>query len=285
MTGYGEQSTLSQHWEVCVRVKTLNLRHLETRISGLDRYPLLHLKVRDIVNKSFARGRIDLEVELRRARQAPTVQFDTELASQYLKELERMANDLGLPHGPSLEFLLGMEGVTERVMVEEESLWDSVESVLNQAIEQVHTMRADEGSRLVEELRQFIQQLCSMKDEIVKRVPELKALYYERLKERILQLNDELKLNADRLEEEVVMYIERGDISEEIARLQSHFEAVENAIDSGEPIGKRLDFLAQELGREINTIGSKSKDADISRHVIDMKSVLEQFREQVRNIE
>lgn len=285
MTGYGEQSVLTDHWEICVRVKTLNHRHLDPRVSGLDRYPSLNLKVRDLLQKSFDRGRIDLDVELKRTRQTPTLRFDPELAKQYRAELKNFSEMLGLNQEPTLEFLLSMEGVTERVMVEEDTLWSSIEPVLLDAIKQVQQMRTMEGKRLEQEFYQFVDELKSITGIISERMPELKELFRQRLLERIEALNGNVTIDEGRIEEEVVLFVERADISEELARLHSHFEATQSALESDKPAGKTLDFIAQEMGREINTIGAKAKDASISHNVIDMKSVLEKFREQVRNIE
>ncbi len=285
MTGYGEQSVLTDHWEISVRIKTLNHRHLDPRVSGLDRYPSLNLKVRDILQKSFDRGRIDLDVELKRTRQTPTLKFDPELAKQYRAELKNFSEMLDLKQEPTLEFLLSMEGVTERVMVEEDTLWTTIEPALLQSIEQVQQMRTMEGDRLEQEFHQFVGELKTITGTIGERMPELKEGFRQRLLERIEALNGNVTIDEGRIEEEVVLFVERSDISEEIARLHSHFEATNTALKSDKPAGKTLDFLAQEMGREINTIGAKSKDASVSHNVIDMKSVLEKFREQVRNIE
>ena len=285
MTGYGEQSVQTDHWEITVRLKTLNHRHLDTRISGLDRQPLLHLKVRNVIQKAFERGRVDLEVELKRARQAPALQFDAALAGKYLNQLNQIAQQLELPQAPSLEFLLGMDGVTEKVTIEEDTLWAPLAQGLELAIAQARQMRAVEGEHLGAELAQYAEALQALKDDVQARMPELKALFRQRLVERIAAWQLEVKLDDARLEEEVVLQVERCDISEELSRLDSHLAAVRAALGGGEPAGKKLDFIAQEMGREVNTIGAKVKDAEVSHLVIEMKSVLEKFREQGRNVE
>lgn len=285
MTGFGEQSVQTDQWEVCVRLKTLNHRHLDTRISGLERYPHLHLKIRNVLQKAFARGRVDLEVELKRPRQVPALRFDVELAEKYLAELTQIGRQLNLNQPPSLEFLLSMDGVTERVTVEEENVWASLETSLDKAIEQACSMRREEGQHLAVAMVGFITQLNQLKDTIEQRVPELKAIFRQRLLERLDGLKEEMKFEEQRLEEEVILHVERGDISEELARLDSHFSAAQALLNGSGPVGKKLDFIAQEIGREINTIGSKVKDVNVSHTVIEMKSILEKFREQVRNIE
>lgn len=285
MTGYGEQTILTDNWEVCVRLKTLNHRHLDPRISGLDRHPHLQLKVRDALQHAFARGRVDLEVELKRAKRVPTLRFDAQLARRYLEELNQVGVALGLEQPPSLEFLMGMDGVTERDVVAEDTLWESLQTGLERAVVQAQTMRVDEGKRLEAQLVLFVQQLKQTSEQVAERMPLLKDAIRQRLIERINALNDNVHIDEGRLEEEVILYVERSDISEELARLHSHFEAVEQALKADKPAGKTLDFLAQEMGREINTIGAKAKDIAISHHVVEMKTVLERFREQVRNIE
>lgn len=285
MTGYGENTVISESWEICVRLKTLNHRHLDSRISGLDRHPLLQLKTREFLQQAFARGRVDLDVELRRTKQTATLRFDVELAAHYLEDITKVSQALGLNQVTSLEFLLEMEGVMEREFVEEDTLWAGLQTGLQEAVSQARAMRVAEGQRLEQELLGFVAELRRLTQEITSRMPELKETIRGRLLERIASLYDEVNIDEGRLEEEVILYVERGDVSEELARLDSHFEGVDRALTAGKPAGKVLEFLAQELGREINTVGAKSKDALISHHVIEMKSILEKFREQVRNIE
>lgn len=285
MTGYGEQNVLTAEWEVCIRLKTLNHRHLDARVTGLDRFPVLQLKVRDLLQKSFARGRVDLDVEVRRAHQAPTLTFDATLARHYMEELSQFSKELGLKQQPTLELLLNMEGVTERAPVEEETLWSALEGGLEQAMQHLQQMRVREGQHLEQELCSFIERLEALTQVVAERMPKFKDAFRQRLQERVASVRTDLQLNEQRFEEEVILYVERCDISEEVARLHSHFAAVRGALAGDQPAGKVLDFLAQEMGREINTLGSKAKDVVISHHVIEMKSVLEKFREQGRNIE
>lgn len=285
MTGYGEQNVHTADWEVCIRLKTLNHRNLDARVTGLDRFPVLQLKVRDLLQKSFARGRVDLDIEVRRAHQVPTLTFDAHLARHYMEALVKFAQDLGLKQKPTLELLLNMEGVTERAPVEEETLWAALEGGLREAIVQLQQMRKQEGAHLEQELLSFIDRLQVLAQSVSDRMPQFKDAFRQRLQERVSSVRSELQLNEQRFEEEVILYVERCDVSEELARLRSHFSAVRAALAGDQPAGKVLDFLAQEMGREINTLGAKAKDVVISHNVIEMKSVLEQFREQGRNIE
>ncbi len=285
MTGYGEQRVQNADWELTARLKTLNHRYLDVRVSGLESYSSLELQVRDLVQQAFARGRADLDVELRRARRVPTLQFDAELAAAYMHELRALRESLGLSEGPSLEYVLGMEGVTQREVVEEEGLWPLLQEALQGVIRQVRVMRTEEGARLEGEFRGFVARWKALTAEVAERAPRVTETTRQRLRERIESLNGGVALDEARLEEEVIYYAERSDISEELARLKSHFEAVQSALDGEEPAGKVLDFLAQEVGREVNTIGAKAKDAGVSHDVVEMKSLLEKFREQVRNIE
>jgi len=285
MTGYGEQRAQNADWELTVRLKTLNHRYLDVRVSGLETYSTLELQVRELLQQAFSRGRADLDVELRRARQRPTLQFDAELAGQYMDELRALCESLGLSEGPSLEYVLGMEGVTQRELVEEEGLWPLLQEALGGVVRQVKTMRAEEGARLEGEFRGFVARWQILTAGVAERAPLVTETARQRLRERVEALNGGVALDEARLEEEVIYYAERSDISEELARLKSHFEAVERALDGEEPAGKVLDFLAQEIGREVNTIGAKAKDAGVSHDVVEMKSLLEKFREQVRNIE
>lgn len=285
MTGYGEHQVQDADWVLGVRLKTLNHRYLDVRVSGLDAYPALELRARERLTEAFCRGRVDLEVSLRPADQTTPLRFDLERARRYLEALRHLVQALGLPATPSLELLLKMEGVVRCEEADPEELAPLLAEALERAIAQVNALRAQEGTRLEAELKGFLSALRRLASEIAARAPQLKEHARARLEERLAALTQDLTFDEARLEEEVLLLVERGDITEELARLDSHCQAAERALAAPEPAGKVLDFLAQEIGREINTIAAKAKDAQISQDVVAMKAILEKFREQVRNIE
>lgn len=285
MTGYGHAQRHSPTETVTASVKTLNHKYLDLKISGLEAYPALELQVQDMVGQLFSRGRIEVSIEIERRGLAPLT-LSPEIARAYATALRKLAQDLQLEESLSLDILLRLEGVLQRSQEPQEELWERLEPVLHEALTQAQASRAREGQLLAEELLQIVSLIERELDEIEQNAPNVKKLYKERLRERIRELTEgTIEPDEGRLEQEVVFFAERGDITEEIARLKMHLQAARQALRSPEPAGRLLDFLAQELAREANTISAKAKDAQITSCVLEMKSLIEKFREQARNVE
>lgn len=285
MTGYGHAQRQYPAETVTVSVKTLNHKYLDLKISGLEAHPALELKVQDIVGQLFSRGRVEVSIEIERRGLAPLA-INTEIARAYAAVLQKLAQDLQLEEGLSLDTLLRLEGVLQRSEEPEAELWERIEPVLKEALTQAQESRTREGQLLAEELLQIVSLLERELAEIEQSASVVKRLYKERLRERIRELTENaVALDEGRLEMEVALLVERSDITEEIARLKMHLNAVHQAIAGPEPAGRLLDFLAQELAREANTISAKAKDAQITSCVLEMKSLIEKFREQARNVE
>lgn len=285
MTGYGHAQRHSPDATVTASVKTLNHKYLDLKISGLEAHPALELQVQDMIEQLFSRGRIEVSIAIERRGLAPLT-LSPEIARAYATALQRLAQDLQLEESLSLDTLLRLEGVWQRSAEPEEELWEHIEPVLREALTQAQTSRAREGQLLAEELLQIVSLIERELDEIEHNAPAVKRLYKERLRERVRELTENaVELDEGRLEMEVALLVERSDITEEIARLKMHLQAARQAIAGPEPAGRLLDFLAQELAREANTISAKAKDAQITSCVLEMKSLIEKFREQARNVE
>lgn len=285
MTGYGHAQRQYPTEAVTVSVKTLNHKYLDLKISGLEAHPALELKVHDIAGQLFSRGRVEVQIDIERRGLAPLT-LSPEIARAYATALQKLAQDLQLEQSLSLDTLLRLEGVLQRSEEPETELWEHLEPVLQEALAQAQASRAREGQLLAEELLQIISLLERELGEIEQSAPAVKRLYKERLRERVRELTENtVELDEGRLEMEVALLVERSDITEEIARLKMHLNAVHQAIAGPEPAGRLLDFLAQELAREANTISAKAKDAQITSCVLEMKSLIEKFREQARNVE
>lgn len=285
MTGYGHAQRQYPTETVTASVKTLNHKYLDLKISGMEAHPALELKIQEIIGQLFSRGRIEVSIEIERRGLAPLT-LNTEIARAYAAALRNLAQDLQLDDGLSLDTLLRLEGVLQRSEEPETELWERIEPVLREALTQAQAHRAREGQLLAEELLQIISRLERELGEIEQSAPAVKRLYKERLRERVRELTENaLELDEGRLEMEVALFAERADITEEIARLKMHLQAARQAIVGPEPAGRLLDFLAQELAREANTISAKAKDAQITACVLEMKSLIEKFREQARNVE
>ncbi len=285
MTGYGHAQRQYPTETVTASVKTLNHKYLDLKISGMEAHPALELKIQEIIGQLFSRGRVEVSIEIERRGLAPLT-LNTEIARAYAAALRKLAQDLQLDDGLSLDTLLRLEGVLQRSEAPETELWERIEPVLREALTQAQAHRAREGQLLAEELLQIISRLERELGEIEQSAPAVKRLYKERLRERVRELTENaLELDEGRLEMEVALFAERADITEEMARLKMHLQAARQAIVGPEPAGRLLDFLAQELAREANTISAKAKDAQITACVLEMKSLIEKFREQARNVE
>jgi uncharacterized protein (TIGR00255 family) len=285
MTGYGHAQGQSPTETITVSIKTLNHKYLDLKISGLEAHPALELRVQELLGKDFSRGRIEVQVEIERCGLAPLA-INTEIARTYAEALQKLSRDLQLTESFSLDTLLKLEGVLQRSEEPEAALWERIEPVLKEAIAQAQMSRQREGQLLASELLRIIGLVERELDEIEQSAPTVKRLYRERLRERVRELTENtVELDEGRLEMEVALLVERSDITEEMARLKMHLQAARNAIAGPEPAGRLLDFLAQELAREANTISAKAKDAQITSCVLGMKSLIEQFREQARNVE
>jgi uncharacterized protein (TIGR00255 family) len=210
------------------------------------------------------------------------------LAKAYARELERLSRQLKLPGPVTLDHLARAPGVfqTDEQIAEEEDFWPAVEKALTKALQAVVKMREREGAHLARDLAQRITAMRKAVTQVQKHAPGVAQRYRQQLIERIKSAGlDAPRGEDDRLLKEVVYFADRSDISEELTRLASHFQQFDDGLKSKEPVGRMLDFLAQEMNREVNTIGSKANDSLISREVVILKAELEKFREQAQNVE
>jgi uncharacterized protein (TIGR00255 family) len=246
--------------------------------------------VRDAINAQVARGRVTARIGIHAAdgQSSARAHINLPLAKAYATELARLAKSLKISGEVSLDQILRAPGVfqTDEELVETESVWPAVEKALKPALASLVKMREHEGAHLAQDLTARIGIMRQSVEKIQKRVPETAENYRRQLLERIKSAGIEnIAPDDERLLKEIVLFADRSDISEELTRLQSHFKQFEDCRKSKEPVGRTLDFLAQEMNREINTIGSKANDAVISREVVTLKAELEKFREQAQNVE
>lgn len=288
MTGFGRAggSGEAPFW---VEVRSVNHRYLDVSIRLPQGLAGLEPAVRERIASHLTRGRVEVIAVLRP--QATdggdrTVHVNRDLLRAYLEAAREAAQEWGGP-GPSLDFLLQQPGV---LVVEEgapdlDRLWASLCPVLDQALEQLVAMRRTEGERLGQDLRQRLEHVAALVGRMEEAAPRMVEHYRTRLAERVDGLVRRGDLDPNRLEAEVLLFAERVDISEELVRARSHLVEFDRALQDGGPVGRRLDFLLQELLRETNTVGSKAQDGQIAAWVVDVKTELERMREQVQNLE
>ena len=282
MTGFGAAAARAAAWRIDATVRTLNHRFLSVRIRGLSERPGLQAKAERFVRTRFDRGEVNVWLDVSRERDmGDGAPIDRESAAEMHAALCALSQELDMGK-PTLSDLI-RTGAVQLAEADDEGLWEAIRKALEDATTAVREARQVEGSVLAEEIRRILDVLRTSVAGIVERLPEIHEEMRARLSERAGEL--EINLDPERLETEVVLLVERHDVQEEIARLVGHFDRVESLQDAKKPVGKELDFISQEMLREVNTLGSKVRDSVVSGLVIDMKVAVEQLREQVQNVE
>ena len=290
MTGYGRGDCSKDGFKVSVELSSVNRKQTEISVNLPRELELLEAQIRDLINRHIARGRLTVRVSLHAGtgKSSARLHLNVPLAKAYARELGRLAKQLKLPDPVTLDQLARAPGVlqTDEDLAVGEDFWPAVEKALKQAISQMVRTREREGAHLTQDLARRIAVMRQAAARIEAQAPTVAERYRQQLVERIKSAGLETPPAEDeRLLKEVVFFADRSDISEELTRLQSHFLQFDDCRKSKEPVGRMLDFLAQEMNREINTIGSKANDRLISREVVTLKAELEKFREQAQNVE
>ncbi len=290
MTGYGCGEANHDGGKIVVELSSVNRKQSEISVSLPRELEVLEARMRDELNRHLSRGRITVRVTFHAGeeRRAGGLRLNRPLARAYARDLGLLAAELGLEGGVSLDTLLRAPGVleVEEEIGDSEALWPAVESSLAVALRQLIAMREREGANLQQDLTQRLALMRQAAAKIRERAPQVAEHYRRQLHERIAAAG--LVLTPDdreRLLKEVALFADRSDITEELTRLESHFGQFDQCLVNSEPVGRTLDFLAQELNREINTIGSKANDAAIAHEVVTLKAELERIREQAMNLE
>ncbi len=290
MTGYGRGECAQDGFKITVELSSVNRKQAEVSVTLPRELELLEAQIRDAINHHVARGRVNARVALHAAETKLSARqhINEPLAKAYAAELARLAKQLKLSGEVTLDQVLRAPGVfqTDEELAGTEDLWPAVQKALNQGLAALVKMREREGAHLAKDLTARIGVMRTAVEKVQKQAPTTAANYRQNLLERIKSAGLEaIAPDDERLLKEIVLFADRSDISEELTRLQSHFQQYEDCRKSKDPVGRTLDFLAQEMNREINTIGSKANDAIISREVVTLKAELEKFREQAQNVE
>ena len=289
MTGYGRGECAKDGFKFTVELNSINRKQSDISINLPKELVELEPRIRDEINAHLSRGRINVVVAYHRSgtKAEESVELDAALAKAYSRTIQKLHKELRLAGAPTIDTILRAPGVMKLAesTLDAEKIWPSVETALRKAIDRLVKMREKEGKFLWSDLGVRLSSLDAGLEQIRSSAPEIVKRYREQLHARIKEAGLEIPVDDERLLKEVVFFADRCDISEEITRLASHFKQFRDCLKSNEPVGRTLDFLAQEMGREINTIGSKANAAEISQQVVKMKAELEKIREQVQNIE
>ena len=287
MTGYGRAERLVEGRRYLFELKSVNHRFLELSIKVPREFSAWEELLRQELQARVARGRVDLYLTVTESEETTTVvKVDKNLVVAYDSALRELARQLHLPEETFLGRILDLPDVVKVIALETdlEKVWPAVREAFQEALDLLLSMRAREGEYLAGDLRDRNQRLKDLVDKIAQRAPAVVVDYRRRLEERLQELQPG-GIDPVRLAQEVAIMADRCDISEELVRFRSHLNQFAETLMRPEPIGRKLDFLVQEMNREINTIGSKAMDLTIGSLVIEAKGELEKMREQIQNLE
>ncbi|WP_207433180.1 YicC/YloC family endoribonuclease [Sabulibacter ruber] len=289
MTGFGSAQLETDAYTVSIELKSLNSKSLDLSLRIPRGLSDKELEIRNIISKSLVRGKINLTIEVSRNKaNATRSKINTELLKQYYQELEQAATALNAPTQDLFRLALHMPDVLQTEAADEpkteEVAWEQVAPLLTQAIHNFNTFRADEGKALTNEIVSYIDRIRILLAEVDKHDPTRVEHIRQRIQGHLQEISSSEAFNQNRFEQEMIYYIEKLDIAEEKVRLVNHLHYFTETVYLPEPTGKKLAFISQEIGREINTIGSKANDATIQHLVVEMKEELEKIKEQLNNI-
>lgn len=289
MTGFGRGEAADNGISATVEIKSLNSRYLDLSIRLPQRLQDKELALKEFVQKKINRGKLNINVHVTESDSGePHIEVDEVKVKAYARILRQVQEAAGIDNNLNVRNITSFGDVFITKEDDEEILaqkWNVAEKALDNAVENLIAMRTQEGDQLKNDLIERIENIDSNLIDVEKvtdgRVEEVR----NKLRERIQQLIDDEKLDKDRLETEVAVIADKMDITEEIVRMRAHLKFFIEAIEQPEPAGRRLNFLTQEMNRELNTIGSKANDSEIAHHIVRSKETLEQIREQVQNVE
>ena len=288
MTGYGRGKAEDDRREVTVELKTVNHRYLDINVRMPRVMTLLEEDVRKRIQQSLSRGRVEVYVSYKnKAQDQITVTLNMPVAESYHAAFQTLAEKFNIDMKPDLALLTSVSDiftVTEQEENEEE-LKELLFKALDEALGIVREMREKEGRFLATDVIERAQLINNMIDAVEKQSPTVVEDYRRKLEQRLKELLKTTELDEARFQTEVAYFADRSNITEEIIRLRSHLSQLRHTLEAGGTIGRKLDFIVQEMNREANTIGSKSSDITITNYVVDIKSEIEKIREQIQNIE
>ena len=293
MTGFGSAALRRDSINVSVEIKAVNNRYLKISLRTTDGYASLEPGIENLLRETLRRGTVTVHVRIVRQENASDYEISEQVLSHYVMQLRELNVRLGIETPIEPSHLLTLPGVIKDTFAPDDkagTVWPILEEAVVQAIHELQTMRRKEGGLMVADLRENSRLLMESIVRVGQWVPRVAEQYRAKLNERIGRVMAEHHLTLDPadLVREVALFADRSDISEEIVRFRSHLTQFDGIIAETDPkdgCGRRLDFLTQEMFREVNTIGSKANDSDITKEVVELKAVIERIREMVQNIE
>ena len=288
MTGYGRKEEIADGKKILCEIKSVNHRYSDYNIKVPRYYGFLEDRVRNLVSEYVKRGKIDIYIAVESFGEADKeITVNVELAKNYYDALLTLRDRLGLKDDITAMGISRYPDIFEIKQKEEdeEAVWETVKKVLVPTIEAFVSMREREGERIEKDLTERIEYMKTLAKKVEERSPQTVKQYSDRLYEKIKEVLEDKNVDDARVLTEVAIFADKVAVNEELVRLSSHFEEFCGIIKTPEPAGRKLDFLIQEINREINTTGSKAVDIEIAKTVVELKAETEKLREQIQNIE
>ena len=288
MTGFGRCEVQEAERKITVEMKSVNHRYLDVNIKMPKKLNFFESSIRSELKNYIQRGKVDIFISYEDYTESNVcVKYNKELAAEYMSYLNKMAEDFSLDNDVRVSCLSRYPEVLsmEEQTVDEDALWQLLSKAFKGAAEGFVETRIKEGENLKNDLVEKLNGMLTHVDFITERSPQIIAEYKQRLEDKVRELLDDSKIDDNRLLMEVTIFADRVCVDEELVRLRSHVEATKDVLLQGGSIGRKLDFIAQEMNREANTILSKSNDLEISNRAIELKTEIEKVREQIQNIE
>jgi len=288
MTAYGSAESLKDRLEFIVEIRSGNYRYREIVLRLPQSLQPFEEKVRSVVSSTVKRGRIEVSIQIKdNGNKGLKLELNRPLVKAYIQVFKELNEELECKQRIDPSFFSQLKDIiiTKQDSIELENVWPDLEDVINKALRSMESMRINEGRALEKDFLERLNRITKYIDEIRSRTTVIVESCRDKLRQRINKLIEPIEINEDRLIQEVALMADRSDITEELIRVESHLEQFRNFINQDDVIGRRLDFLLQEINREVNTMGSKAADSLVSQLAVEIKAELEKLREQIQNVE
>jgi len=288
MTAYGSAESLKDTLEFVVEIRSGNYRYREIVLRLPQSLQPFEEKIRSVVSSTVKRGRIEVSIQIKdNGNKGLKLELNRPLVKAYIQVFKELNEELECKQRIDPSFFSQLKDIiiTKMDSIDIENVWPDLEDVINKAMRSMESMRINEGRALEKDFLERLNRITRYIDEIRSRTMVIVESYRDKLRQKINKLIEPIEINEDRIIQEVALMADRSDITEEIIRIESHLEQFRNFINQDDVIGRRLDFLLQEINREVNTMGSKAADSLVSQLAVEIKAELEKLREQIQNVE
>jgi uncharacterized protein (TIGR00255 family) len=288
MTGYGIAQKVISLGRVTAEARSNNHRYLDINLRLPKKLSPLETRIKEMVQAHFSRGRFDISIEMDSGgKDQFKLEPNIEVAQMYVHALESLKSKLNIVGEVTLDLVLRAKDVITAKEVDGDvaPFWEEISGVLLSCLDALKAMRESEGKNLVLDLEGRLKRIARHIEEVKDRSPSVLEAYRKRLSDRLAEIGKGMEIDSSRLHQEVAYFADRCDITEEVVRIDSHLRQFGQMLESDEPVGRKMDFLLQEIHREVNTISAKANDVLISQKVVEIKAELEKMREQIQNIE